>query len=204
MSEENRPADVQDGAQEGTPAPSERMVPESALSKQAADFKAQIAELAQFKSQHETATKKAEEADAIAKQEFDKVLADRDKSLADAGAQLATLQRQIVEGGARDALRSGGLNNDLMIAGALAALPTDMTADGLGDWTSKFLADNADALTAAPTPVKQPGAGSPRVSGGGSDLKSRLNSDDPKVKDEALRERLVLEATGQLAPGWDA
>ena len=187
----------------------ERRVPESALIKQSQEFQSQLAardkELAsamKYKNDHEASQAKADEAKATAAGEFEKVLAKRDESIAELGKQILGFQRKEVVGVAKDDLRNRGMNDDLKIKGALTELPGDVSLEQVAEWTRALAEKNPEWFTKLPTPVAQSQTGSPHT-GGGGDLRARLNSDDAKIKMTALKEQFEKQATGELSLDWN-
>lgn len=167
----------------------ERMVPVSALQKQAADYKAQLDELQKFKAEYEAGQRKAEEEEMKKREEFDKLLSKKDGELEELRRSLSERDRRIVEGMAKDKLRAMGLQDDLRIRGALVDLPADATADTVEQWATEFKSANPGAFETGPTPVRQPSAGSPD-SGSTTASVAQLKADlaDPSKAAKAARE----------------
>ncbi len=192
------------------PKADERRVPESALIKQAEEFRTQIAALqkelggaSKFKADHEAEQAKAEEARAIAASEFEKVLGKRDADIADKDALIAGFKRKEVVGIAKDDLRSRGMTDELKIKGALTELPGEVDLEQIAEWTRTLAEKNPAWFTAPATPVTQSQVGTPHTGSTSTDLKTRLKSEDVKVRMEALNEQFAKQSTGELALDWN-
>ena len=190
----------QDTPKEAGAPKEERMISESALKQQGAEWKqklaekdAQLAELLEFKAKSEAAQKKADEEAALKRGEFDELAATLKAEIEAERTAAATLKRKLLERDAKDALRSEGLENALALKGALADLPDGIDADGIAEWVTEFKAANADAFGTS-HPVKTGSVGSPSTGESATSLEQRLKSTNPKVKQEALVEKLRMDA----------
>jgi hypothetical protein len=180
-----------EAAPEPKPAESgERKVPESALTKQAEDFRAENAKLAKQLAAVESEKLKAKEQKMVEDGKLKELIEAREKTIADLTASAATSARSLLESSAREQLRSLGMSDPLYLQGALAGLPADATKESVTEWAKLIKADNATAFTAPVTVVGQASLpGGPATDAGGSDLAARLKSDDPKVRAEAYNEQ---------------
>jgi len=166
----------------------ERKVPESALSKQAADFNAQIARLTKQVNSNDADKLKAKEDKLKADGELQKLIDVRDEKIAEMESNAGKAARSLLESSAREQLRNLGMNDALYLQGALAGLPTDATAESVETWAKTMKVDNEAAFTAPATPVKIPGTPDPAVNGGSADWKqveALTKSDDPEVSKKA-------------------
>ncbi len=189
---------------EDTQTDEPRMVPETALSKQASDFRAelkardaQISELTEYRAGIEASQKAKEEAKAKEAGEYQKLIDAKATELDEAQAKIVTLQKQAVESIARAALDDAGMRDKLTQTGALSSLPADATAETVGDWVTKVKELNPNNFVTPPNPTTQPRAGTPVSVGGGGSLEGRLNSADPAVRRDALKEQLGNELSGK-------
>ena len=192
---------------ETTETTEERRVPESALKNQAADFaskqkayEAKISELEGYQSDNEATKAQAEEIKAREAGELEKILDKYKTSVSDLNNTVASLTREGIVVAAKEALRGLGMEDEgsLSFDGALAVLPGDMQKEGVADWAAALKEAKPGDFTSTPNPVTQPRAGTPAATVVGTDLKSRLSSDDVEVKRAALREELQLSISGQL------
>lgn len=161
MSEEQQNNNTE--PQETPPAPqddAERRVPESALKKQAADFKAELAKLQKQIDGYEKA--KADEAQKKLEEEGKyKEIADRAQEEAEAAKKEAA--DTIRELNLRQALN--GIQNEYAMKGAIASCPDD--AD-IQEWATQFRSDNEELFkTPAVGGTSQPAQGG--KSGGSTD-----------------------------------
>lgn len=166
----------------------------AALAKQAEEFRANEAKLQKQLQAYESEKLKSKEAKMIEEGQLKELIAERDKKIQEMSEQTAAASRALLEAAAREKLRDLGMIRPLALAGAVAGLPADATAESLETWVAKVHLDNAPEFTAPATPVLQPSAGDPSTSAAGADLESRLKSDDKTVKksahEELLRNRL--------------
>jgi len=182
----------------------ERKVPESALTKQAEDFRAENAatRLENEKMRKQLAAVesdklKAKELKMVEDGELKELIAAREKTIADLTVAAATSARSLLESSAREQLRNLGMSDPLYLTGALAGLPQDATAESVTEWAKLIKADNAAAFTAPVTPVGQASLpGGPATDAGGGDLKARLVDTDPKVRAEAFKEQFENDLKG--------
>ncbi len=178
--------------------PSERKVPESALTKQAADFNAQIAKLTKQVNSHDAEKVKAKEAKMVEDGKLNDLIAERDKTIAEMKAAAATSSRSLLESSAREQLRNLGMSDALYLQGAIAGLPMDATSDSLEEWAKLMKADNESAFTAPVKVVAQSSVGPPATNGSDdAALEARLKSDDPEVRRLAFSEQLGKELRGE-------
>jgi len=161
-----------------------------ALAKQAEEFRANEAKLQKQLQAHESEKLKAKEAKMLEDGKLQELIADRDKRIADMEARAQAADRKLLESTARDQLRNLGMNDALYLQGALAGLPTDASAETIDAWAKTLKVDNPTAFTAPATPIKAADPGDPSTNAGGSDLESRLKSDDPKIRAAAFSEQL--------------
>lgn len=180
-------------------ASTERKVPESALTKQAVDFNAQIAKMQKQINAHESEKVKAKEAKMKADGDLQKLLDDRDSTIKQMQDDAKSSARSLLESSAREQLRNLGMSDPLYLQGAIAGLPADATSDTVPEWAKIMKADNEAAFTAPATPVGQASLpGGPAVNGSDTaSLEARLQSDDPKVKAAAYSEQLRNELSGK-------
>ena len=175
--------------------PQERKVPESALTKQALDYKAKIEKLEKKLNSIDTEKSKAEEADLLKKNEHLKVIAAKEATIKQMEADIAAKDRKMVEASAREQLRNLGMNDALYLQGALAGLPADATAETIGTWSEALKASNPTAFTAPATPIKAADPGDPSVSHNNASiaqLKADLNDPAKAKAASAELERRVM------------
>ncbi len=126
----------------------ERKVPESALTKQAADFSAQIAKLTKQVNSHDAEKVKSKEAKMVEDGKLNDLIAERDKTIADMQATATASSRSILEASAREQLRNLGMSDPLYLQGAIAGLPQDATSESIDTWAKTMKVDNESAFTA--------------------------------------------------------
>jgi colicin import membrane protein len=146
------------------------------------------------------AAKAAEEAEAKKRGDFEKLISERDEQIAALRAAEQRQARELISALARAELH--GLD-ELQLRGALTMIQADMKSEDVPAWAAKFREEHA-ANFAAPTPagVRAGTSGEP-MRGASGDLRSRLKSADPAIKEAALRERLSKQLSGELPTGWE-
>ena len=183
----------------------ERKVPESALTKQAEDFRAENAatRLENEKMRKQLAAVdseklKSKEAKMVEEGKSKELIDDLRKQLADKDAVAVMNERALLSTKAERILRGLGMEDqDRLELYSIHKLPQDATRESIDEWAKLIKADNAAAFTAPVTPVGQASLpGGPATDAGGGDLKARLQSEDKKVKRAALNEQLQNKLNG--------
>jgi hypothetical protein len=169
----------------------DEVVPKSRLegvAKQAAEWKAKALEYEKLAKQAEAAERQREEAKAVEKGEFDKVLAERERQIEELRQAQSAAERQVREATARAELTAAGMTDPLALRGALADMPAD--AD-IAEYVGKLKTDHPGAFAAPKTPVQHSSGGTVSTVVD-STLEARLKSDDPNIRKQAADEELEL------------
>ena len=182
----------------------ERKVPESALTKQATDFRAEneATRLENEKMRKQLAAVdseklKAKEAKMLENGEYQKLLDEQKKENAELKTQAAHKDRALIKASARAKLSDLGMKRPLTLDGAIVGLPADATMETLDTWVAQMKVNNEAEFTSPVTPVGQASLpGGPATDAGGGDLKARLVDTDPKVRAEAFKEQFKNDLKG--------
>jgi len=177
-------------AEDNTVVSGERKVPESALKKQAEDFRAENAKLAKQLAAVESDKLKAKEAKMLEDGKLQELIASREAKIVELESNAAQSARSLLESSAREQLRNLGMSDPLYLQGALAGLPKDATAESVEQWAKLLKADNATAFTAVVTPVGQASLPGGPATNAGSTNTSQLKADlkDPAKAADAAKE----------------
>jgi len=168
--------------------PEEKMVPVSRLNgiaEEAKRHKSEATALAKRLAEIEARDAAAAEAESIKRNEFDKVLQDRESKIAELNAKLESAAIAARKSEARALLSSRGMTNPLAQEGALASVPTDGEVD-LETWVTT-LAEKYPAEF-APAHRRAPGVPAPVAPSEIGGLDARLNNPDPAVRKAAQAE----------------
>ncbi len=174
----------------------------AALAKQAEDKNAEIAKLTKQINDNAAASLKSKEDKLKADNKLQELLDARDATIRDMTEKSTAAARALLEGAAREKLRDLGMTRALSLAGAVAGLPADATAETLEAWAAQMKVGNEAEFTEPVTKVAQSSVGAPATNATDGSLKTRLQSDDKNVKLDALKEELVGTLSGELADGW--
>ena len=125
----------------------------------------------------------------LAKNEHEKIIADRDKTIAEMKANSAAATRALLESEARGKLRDLGMERALSLAGAVAGLPADATAETLDAWAAQMKVANEGEFTAPVTPVGQASLPGGPSTGSTSTSVAQLKADlkDPAKAADAMK-----------------
>lgn len=200
MSENTTEPKPAEGGAPTAPATTPEDDSKNKLRAQLSEYGTEIKKLQAELGKYTNAEKQKAEEEAKQRGEYEKLISDRDAKLKEMADTVATKERALIAAEVKGQL--AGLNK-LELAGALASMPADLAADKVGEWVELFKAENKDLFTKAPVGVGAGAAGEPHRGQPNSDLRSRLQSDNPAIKRAAAVEEAQQLATGQLQPGWD-
>lgn len=170
-----------------------------ALAKQAGEKDAEIAALQKKLAANDASALKVREDKLKEDNKLQELLDTRDKTIREMTDKSTAASRALLESTAREKLRDLGMLRTLSLAGAVAGLPADATAESLDAWTAQIKVGNEDEFKTPVKPIGQSSLpGGPAADGGGGDLATRLKSEDKKVRAAANDERLKKRLTGEL------
>ncbi len=171
---------------------------ERALSIQAEKKNAEIDALTKKLNAQAAADIKTKEDKLKADNKLQELLDTRDAKIKEMMDKSTAASRALLEAAAKEKLRDFGMQRALSLAGAVAGLPADATAESLDAWVAQVKVGNEAEFTAPLNPVKIPGTPDPAVNETGADLESRLKSDDNKVRAAAFNEQFKKDI-GELS-----
>jgi len=178
----------------------EPLVPKSRLDgpiRQAAEWKAKAEEASLELAKYRDAEAKAAEAEALKRGETEKIIAERDKRIAELQAAQVAAELRIRRESARAHLVGRGMMDTLAQDGALSRIVADGDFDA-AQWVEKLAADHPGSFT-VPKAAPKPGVGGTVASTVAGSLEERLQSQDDSVRQAALKEaksKLFRSVTG--------
>lgn len=176
------------------------LVPKSRLDgpiRQAAEWKAKAEEAGAALAKYREAEAKAAEAEALKRGETEKIIAERDKRIAELQAAQVASELRIRRESARAQLIGKGMVDPLAQDGALSRIVADGDFDA-AQWVEKLAADHPGSFT-VPKAAPKPGVGGTVASTVAGSLEERLQSQDDSVRQAALNEarsKLFRSVTG--------
>lgn len=170
----------------------------AALAKQAGEKDAAYAALEKKLHARDAADLKAKEDKLKADGELQELLDARELTIKEMTDKSTAAVRSLLESSAREKLRDLGMARPLSLAGAVAGLPADATAETLDAWAAQMKVANESEFVKGVKPLNMGGAGDPKADATDGSLEERLKSDDKEVRAAANAERLKKKMTGEL------
>lgn len=160
----------------------------AALAKQAGEKDAEIAKLNKQVNDNAAASLKAKEDKLKADNKLQELLDTRDKTISDMTDESTAALRSLLESSAREKLRDLGMERPLSLAGAVAGLPADATAETLDAWVAQMKVANEGEFVKGVKALNMGGVGDPAINAGSAnwkDVEAQMQSDDPKERKKA-------------------
>jgi len=153
---------------------------------------------------YEAKEKEREEAEALKRGEFEKLLNDEkaafEKYKAETDVKVKQMERQTLETEAKRLLSDLTEPQQFW---AMSKLPTEAKIEDLKDWVTSFRTEQAAVLSPPPAGVRTGTGGVPNTDSvqPAKDLDERLASKDLHVRTKAIEEKKALRAAGKLPNG---
>lgn len=160
----------------------------AALAKQAGEKDAEIAKLTRQVNDNAAASLKSKEDKLKADNKLQELLDARDKTISEMTDKSTVAARALLESSAREKLRGLGMERPLSLAGAVAGLPADATAETLDAWAAQMKVANEGEFVKGVKPLNMGGVGDPSVDAGSAnwkDVETQMKSDDPEKRKQA-------------------